>query len=598
MALMSVPIRLCSCAVPTAHDDVEPMSPKLLARVTPQMIEREKDSGFVTTRPCARQMDVRNAKDDTCTEYVNAVPGTQLAVLGKIPEGHVGALVNSEGQPVQYEEAISSAACSNPKLKRGEALDQACEKPINLKQPEQCAYLKQSDMCDALGSDPAFLVAVAEVKIGGLMKLLEELTPEQQARDALVPRPLAEFRATHLRAALGQNDDRLPLELCDAPERAKFLDFRSSMLLSALERVGAENPKKQVLNELGKSQSSIAHFLMKELAVAAGCRSAGEYLATGTPIAGVTFTHAFINKDDNFKARVPAATRSKLWEASQKDLEHILERAAPEVQKRRADQSDAVTQHNSKCYKGPCSDEDMKRTIEPYEAHNCVIYNAATHNPVYKNPECANEVFSAALLRGLEACRSGPPLYNYGILRENHGSDAARIWCSPLVLDLNGDGRVTRPGGRWHFDLTANGTLERMDWIGEGDAWLARDIDGSGCIESGAELFGEVTRLPNGQRARDGFEALAVFDKNSDGQVDAAEAKAAGIVLWKDNGDAVCTPNELRTFEDERVASVSVTAAPSTEQDAAGNRWLLQSAFTRSSGRQGTVVDVFFQVRD
>ncbi len=250
-----------------------------------------------------------------------------------------------------------------------------------------------------------------------------------------------------------------------------------------------------------------------------------------------------------------------------------------------------------------CSDAEYKALVESsdwtqYRDRHCVVFNPKTGNAVYENPECPKVDYTPELRKEIEECRARV-LYSYGVYKAGPASLAGpmRVSCSPLVLDLNGDGRVTTAGDRWNFDLTANGSLDRMDWIGEGDAWLARDLDGSGCIESGAELFGEVTRLPTGALAREGFEALAVFDRNGDGQVDATEAKLAGIVLWKDDGDAICTPNELHSFEDEGIAAVSVHSARSTEEDAAGNRWMLQSAFTRTSGRQGTVVDVFFQLR-
>ncbi len=196
VAAVSVVWVLSACAVSAPYEGVTALSPKLLAvAVTPQLKEVQKGSGIVTSYPCARQMDVRNAKTDTCTNYIGSVPG-EMAVLGKTPDGkHIGAVVDERRRPILYEESIASAVCSNSKLNRGEALDTACEKPIDLKRPAQCEYLKKTDMCDDLGADNAFLVAVVETKINGLMSLLDEVKVEQAAQAALTPKALAEFRA-------------------------------------------------------------------------------------------------------------------------------------------------------------------------------------------------------------------------------------------------------------------------------------------------------------------------------------------------------------------------------------------------------------------
>ncbi len=90
---------------------------------------------------------------------------------------------------------------------------------------------------------------------------------------------------------------------------------------------------------------------------------------------------------------------------------------------------------------------------------------------------------SATLLSRLESCAS-EAVFSYGISKEGVGPDGTRVWCSPLVLDLNGESRVTRPDGRWHFDLTANSSSEHMNWMGEGDALFARNVDGCGCLAS------------------------------------------------------------------------------------------------------------------
>ncbi|WP_297751442.1 hypothetical protein [Hydrogenophaga sp.] len=108
----------------------------------------------------------------------------------------------------------------------------------------------------------------------------------------------------------------------------------------------------------------------------------------------------------------------------------------------------------------------------------------------------------------------------------------AQSQSSPIILDLNGDGVVgttargeTGPG--LFFDLDNTGFAERSGWVGKGDGLLVRDLNGNGRIDSGAELFGNHTKLADGSRAAHGFHALAELDSNRDGVVDARDGEAA-----------------------------------------------------------------------
>ena len=84
------------------------------------------------------------------------------------------------------------------------------------------------------------------------------------------------------------------------------------------------------------------------------------------------------------------------------------------------------------------------------------------------------------------------------------------------------------------------------DWLGKGDGFLARDIDGDGAITSGAELFGSETRRPAGGRFVDGFAALAALDVNDDGRVDGNDPGFASLYVWTDvDGDGVSAAAEL-----------------------------------------------------
>lgn len=171
---------------------------------------------------------------------------------------------------------------------------------------------------------------------------------------------------------------------------------------------------------------------------------------------------------------------------------------------------------------------------------------------------------------------------------------------SPLVLDLADDGiALTSVRQGVTFDLTGRGTV-RTAWVeGADDALLAIDLDGSGSIDHGGELFGEGSRL-GGSPADNGLQALGALDQpsfggNANGLVEAGDLMFEQLVLWRDrNRDGRSQPDELQPV------AVSIAALELTPQivagsaDAHGNDLSLRARFIRADGRSGTMIDVYF----
>jgi len=104
------------------------------------------------------------------------------------------------------------------------------------------------------------------------------------------------------------------------------------------------------------------------------------------------------------------------------------------------------------------------------------------------------------------AC-TGPPPSNPPYF---HGYDIC-----PLILDLDGDGIPTTglEDVVSFFDTNHDGIREASGWTSPyaRDAFLWMDINGNGRPDPG-ELFGAGMPMPEGGYARNGFQALALYD--------------------------------------------------------------------------------------
>jgi len=105
---------------------------------------------------------------------------------------------------------------------------------------------------------------------------------------------------------------------------------------------------------------------------------------------------------------------------------------------------------------------------------------------------------------------------------------------SPLVFDLNNDGKVETTGINKSFDINGDGKVDQTAWAGVNDGVLAFDADGDGKVgEDGKELFGNNTDVDGNGKADgfdNGFEALRGLAKEflgaeavKDNKLDASE---------------------------------------------------------------------------
>jgi hypothetical protein len=177
---------------------------------------------------------------------------------------------------------------------------------------------------------------------------------------------------------------------------------------------------------------------------------------------------------------------------------------------------------------------------------------------------------------------------------------------SPLVLDFTNVGRPlfsSMDESKVRFDLNGDGVKERTGWIGGygGVGLLALDLNGNGGIDNGLELFGEGTRIvSNGRKARDGYAALAQYDANKDGVIDAKDPMYRKLVVWFDkNKDGVSDKSELVSLADSGVTKIGLkfTRLTDNERFVNGNEIRYAAKFWGPSdcGKAGcSSYDVYF----
>jgi hypothetical protein len=144
------------------------------------------------------------------------------------------------------------------------------------------------------------------------------------------------------------------------------------------------------------------------------------------------------------------------------------------------------------------------------------------------------------------------------------------------------------------FDLTGTGTASQVAWVADGSALLVRDINSDGLINNGTELFGAATVLANGQRAGNGYVAMAALDGNHDGKLSAADANFSELKLWVDaNHNGVTDGGELKALADMGVLEINLDFTKTTTTNN-GNLLGMVSNWTGTDGSSHQVADVWF----
>jgi hypothetical protein len=170
------------------------------------------------------------------------------------------------------------------------------------------------------------------------------------------------------------------------------------------------------------------------------------------------------------------------------------------------------------------------------------------------------------------------------------GGDSCCVQYDPIIIDIEGDGyALTSPSDGVPFDMAGNGQMTKVSWtsMGSGDAFLALDRNGNGKIDDGTELFSNFTPNSGFGSNKNGYNALAFYDRpvnggNGDGWIDKSDAVFSKLLLWVDkNHNGISESDELFTLPQLGITRISLGYKESKWSDAYGNMFRYRAQVIR-----------------
>ncbi len=173
---------------------------------------------------------------------------------------------------------------------------------------------------------------------------------------------------------------------------------------------------------------------------------------------------------------------------------------------------------------------------------------------------------------------------------------------TPILIDVDRNHyQLAGVSDAVYFDIDGDGQEETLSWTeaNSEDAFLALDRNGNGVIDSGRELFGNVTEQPPSQ-SPNGFEALAVLDRaeyggDADGEISHEDAAFYLLLLWTDrNHDGYSQSNEIEPLSTSAIEAIELSYVENGQADQHGNQFRWKSKVHFQQGQRFAAVDVIF----
>lgn len=142
--------------------------------------------------------------------------------------------------------------------------------------------------------------------------------------------------------------------------------------------------------------------------------------------------------------------------------------------------------------------------------------------------------------------------------------------------------------------MGGDGHREPISWAASesDDGWLVLDRNGNNLVDNSREMFGMFTEQPHATTTRNGFVALAEFDRgdaggNRDGQIDSRDAVFSNLRLWQDyNHDGISQADELKTLTSLGIAAIELDYKESKCTDDFGNQFRYRAKVKDIHGAQ------------
>ncbi|MCT4655202.1 MAG: cadherin-like domain-containing protein [Cohaesibacter sp.] len=158
----------------------------------------------------------------------------------------------------------------------------------------------------------------------------------------------------------------------------------------------------------------------------------------------------------------------------------------------------------------------------------------------------------------------------------------------PLLFDLSSTG-IDLNNRTAHFDMNNDGEVERLSWASGSNGILVMDLNRTGSIENGSEVFSPWFDKGGYE---DSLEALAIFDSNLDGQISEDDIRYDDLLIWQDaNEDGISNEGELQSLSTHSISSINLSA-DHVSWTIDGQSVFASGQFTRNDGSKGQYVGV------